>query len=149
MSLINRPNLDQYFMEIATVVAKRSTCLRNQVGALFVKNKRILSTGYNGAPAGLEHCDVVGCARENVESGTRHELCRAVHAEQNAIIQAARYGINITGASIYVNTQPCVVCAKMLINAGIEEIVYQNPYPDELAMSMLEEAGMKLRVFEG
>ena len=149
MPSIERPGLDEYFMEIAIVVAKRSTCLRNQVGALFVKNKRILTTGYNGAPAGLDHCDVVGCAREGVQSGTRHELCRAVHAEQNAIIQAARYGINITGASIYITTQPCVVCAKMLINAGIEEIVYQNPYPDELAMSMLEEAGMQLRIFEG
>ena len=148
MPSIERPGLDEYFMEIAIVVAKRSTCLRNQMGALFVKNKRILTTGYNGAPAGLDHCDVVGCAREGVQSGTRHELCRAVHAEQNAIIQAARYGINITGASIYVNTQPCIVCAKMLINAGIDEIVYQNPYPDELAMSMLEEAGMKLRVFD-
>ena len=148
MPSLERPGLDEYFMEIAIVVAKRSTCLRNQMGALFVKNKRILTTGYNGAPAGLEHCDVVGCAREGVPSGTRHELCRAVHAEQNAIIQAARYGINITGASIYITTQPCVVCAKMLINAGIEEIVYQNPYPDELAMSMLEEAGIRIRVFE-
>jgi dCMP deaminase len=97
MPPIIRPDLDQYFMEIATVVAKRSTCMRNQVGALFVKNKRILSTGYNGAPSGLDHCDLVGCARENVESGTRHELCRAVHAEQNAIIQAALHGISIEG----------------------------------------------------
>jgi dCMP deaminase len=97
MSPLDRPTLDQYFMEIATVVAKRSTCLRNHVGALFVKNKRILSTGYNGAPAGLEHCDMVGCARENVASGTCHELCRAVHAEQNAIIQAALHGISIEG----------------------------------------------------
>lgn len=96
MTAIPRPTLDQYFMEIAAVVAKRSTCLRNQVGAVLVRDKRILSTGYNGAPAGLEHCDSVGCAREGVESGTRHELCRAVHAEQNAIIQAALHGIERT-----------------------------------------------------
>jgi len=100
MSALGRPTIDEYFMEIATVVAKRSTCLRNHVGALFVKNKRILSTGYNGAPSGLVHCDVVGCAREGVASGTRHELCRAVHAEQNAIIQAALHGISIEGADI-------------------------------------------------
>lgn len=100
MSPLPRPTLDQYFMEIAAVVAKRSTCLRNQVGAVLVRDKRILSTGYNGAPAGLEHCDSVGCAREGVESGTRHELCRAVHAEQNAIIQAALHGIGIEGATL-------------------------------------------------
>ena len=106
MPSIERPGLDEYFMEIAIVVAKRSTCLRNQVGALFVKNKRILTTGYNGAPAGLEHCDVVGCAREGVQSGTRHELCRAVHAEQNAIIQAALHGISIGGSTFYAPTSP-------------------------------------------
>ena len=108
------------------------------------------ATGYNGVPTGMRHCAETGCLRQQlgVPSGQRHEICRGLHAEQNAIIQAARYGINITGASIYVNTQPCIVCAKMLINAGIDEIVYQNPYPDELAMSMLEEAGMKLRVFD-
>ena len=129
--LDHRPSWDEYFMTLANEVATRTTCMRRAVGAVIVKDRRILATGYNGVP-----------------SGQRHEICRGLHAEQNAIIQAARYGINITGASIYVNTQPCIVCAKMLINAGIEEIVYQNPYPDELAMSMLEEAGMKLRVFD-
>ena len=111
---------------------------------------RLTRYRYNGVPTGLTHCSETGCLREQlgVPSGQRHEICRGLHAEQNAIIQAARYGINIAGATIYVNTQPCVVCAKMLINAGITEIVYQNPYPDELAMSMLEEAGMKLRVFD-
>ena len=115
-----------------------------------MKDRRILATGYNGVPTGLTHRSETGCLREQlgVPSGQRHEICRGLHAEQNAIIQAARYGINIAGATIYVNTQPCVVCAKMLINAGIDELVYQNPYPDELAMSMLEEAGMKLRVFD-
>ena len=145
---------DKRFMEVASLIATWASCYQpdRKIGAVIVKNKRILTTGYNGAPAGIRTCVERGeCMRkkQGIASGTRHELCYAIHAEQNAIIQAARYGINITGASIYVNTQPCVVCAKMLINAGIEEIVYQNPYPDELAMSMLEEAGMKLRVFEG
>ena len=141
---------DEYFMTLATEVATRTTCLRRGVGALIVKDRRILATGYNGVPTGMRHCAETGCLRQQlgVPSGQRHEICRGLHAEQNAIIQAARYGINITGASIYITTQPCVVCAKMLINAGIQEIVYQNPYPDELAMSMLEEAGMKLRVYE-
>jgi dCMP deaminase len=144
MSAIIRPTLDEYFMEIATVVAKRSTCLRNQVGALFVKNKRILSTGYNGAPAGLDHCDVVGCARENVASGTRHELCRAVHAEQNAIIQAALHGISIEGATLYCTHQPCILCAKMMINARIEKVVYRQSYPDGTALDFLEQAGIEV-----
>jgi dCMP deaminase len=144
MSLIDRPTLDEYFMEIATVVARRSTCLRNQVGALFVKNKRILSTGYNGAPAGLEHCDVVGCAREGVASGTRHELCRAVHAEQNAIIQAALHGISIEGATLYCTHQPCILCAKMMINARIAKVVYQRSYPDGTALDFLQQAGIEV-----
>jgi dCMP deaminase len=144
MSLINRPTLDQYFMEIATVVAKRSTCLRNQVGALFVKNKRILSTGYNGAPSGLEHSDVVGCAREDVASGTRHELCRAVHAEQNAIIQAALHGISIEGATLYCTHQPCILCAKMMINARVTKVVYQLSYPDGTALDFLRQAGIEV-----
>ena len=148
MSPINRPNLDQYFMEIATVVAKRSTCLRNQVGALFVKNKRILSTGYNGAPSGLEHCDVVGCAREGVASGTRHELCRAVHAEQNAIIQAANYGISIRSGTLYTTNFPCSICTKMLINAGIENIIYQDGYPDPLARELVRGSKIKVKKFQ-
>ena len=131
----NRPSWDEYFMKMANDVATRTTCLRRGVGAVIVKDRRILATGYNGVPTGLTHCSETGCLREQlgVPSGQRHEICRGLHAEQNAIIQAARYGINIAGATIYVNTQPCVVCAKMLINAGITEIVYQNPYPDELS----------------
>jgi dCMP deaminase len=144
MSTIDRPDLDEYFMEIASVVAKRSTCLRNQVGALFVKNKRLLTTGYNGAPAGLQHCDEVGCAREGVASGTRHELCRAVHAEQNAIIQAALHGVSIEGATLYCTHQPCVLCAKMLINARISRVVYSRSYPDDTALRFLAQAGVEV-----
>lgn len=137
--------MDEYFMEIATVVAKRSTCLRNQVGALFVKNKRILATGYNGAPAGIKHCDEVGCAREGVASGTRHELCRAVHAEQNAIIQAAIHGVSIEGATLYCTHQPCILCAKMMINARIHTVVYRQSYPDDTALDFLHQAGVDVR----
>ena len=142
MSTIDRPDLDEYFMEIASVVAKRSTCLRNQVGALFVKNKRLLTTGYNGAPAGLQHCDEAGCAREGVASGTRHELCRAVHAEQNAIIQAALHGVSIEGATLYCTHQPCVLCAKMLINTKVTRVVYNQSYPDDTALRFLAQAGV-------
>jgi dCMP deaminase len=142
MKSIERPSSDDYFMEIASVVAKRSTCLRNQVGALFVRNKRILTTGYNGAPSGLEHCDVVGCAREGVASGTHHELCRAVHAEQNAIIQAALHGISIERATLYCTHQPCILCAKMMINARVTKVVYQLSYPDVTALDFLRQAGI-------
>ena len=147
----HRPSWDQYFMTLANQVATRTTCVRRGVGCVLVRDKRILATGYNGAPTGLRHCFETGCLRQqlHVPSGQKHELCRALHAEQNALIQAARYGISVEGATLYVNTQPCVLCAKMIINAGIVEVVYQNPYPDELAMSMLEEAGMCIRVFEG
>ena len=146
-----RPSWDEYFMTLANQVATRTTCVRRGVGCVLTRDKRILATGYNGAPTGLRHCFEVGCLRQqlNVPSGQKHELCRALHAEQNALIQAARYGINVEGATLYVNTQPCVLCAKMIINAGIVEVVYQNPYPDELALSMLEESGMRIRVFEG
>ena len=144
MKSIERPSSDDYFMEIASVVAKRSTCLRNQVGALFVRNKRILTTGYNGAPSGLDHCDTVGCAREGVASGTHHELCRAVHAEQNAIIQAALHGISIEGATLYCTHQPCILCAKMMINARVTKVVYQLSYPDGTALDFLRQAGIEV-----
>lgn len=136
-------------MTLANQVASRTTCLRRAVGAVIVKDRRILATGYNGVPTGIAHCAEVGCLREQlgVPSGQRHEICRGLHAEQNAIIQAARFGTDIDGASIYVNTQPCVVCAKMLINAGIKEIVYQNPYPDELSQQMLAESGILCREY--
>ncbi|HZX20934.1 MAG TPA: dCMP deaminase family protein [Clostridia bacterium] len=139
-----RPSWDEYFMEIAEVVKTRSTCLRRQVGAVIVKDKQILSTGYNGAPTGLKHCEEVGCLRQqlNIPSGEKHELCRGLHAEQNAIIQASLHGVKIEGATIYVTTQPCSVCAKMLINSGIKRLVYTGDYPDELADQMLKESGI-------
>ena len=144
-----RPSWDEYFMDITRRVATRSTCLRRAVGAILVHDKRIIASGYNGGPSGLAHCLDIGCLREKlgIPSGQQHELCRGIHAEQNAIIQAARYGVSIEGSVLYCTTQPCTQCTKMLINAGIVEVVYQNPYPDELAMSMLEESGMRLRVF--
>ena len=133
----DRLDIDSYFMEIAQVVARRSTCLRRQIGAVIVKGKQIVSTGYNGSPTGHPHCAVVGCAREDVPSGQRSELCRAVHAEQNAINFAARYGIPIDGATIYSTTFPCSWCAKSIVNAGIVRVVYQNDYPDPLAKEIL------------
>lgn len=143
-----RPSWDEYFANLAQQVSSRTTCVRRAVGAVIVKDNRILATGYNGVPEGMEHCGKVGCLREKlgVPSGERQEICRGLHAEQNAIIQAARYGIDISGAKIYITTQPCITCAKMLINAGITEIIYANPYPDELSLGMLEEAGIPYRV---
>lgn len=141
-----RPSWDDYFMRITKEVAKRSTCLRRQVGAILVKDKHILTTGYNGAPTGLPHCDDVGCLRERlaVPSGERAELCRGLHAEQNAIIQAAVHGVQIRGATVYSTTQPCILCTKMLINAGVVRIVYEGSYPDELSRSMMDEAGLEI-----
>ena len=134
----------EYFMNITYLVSGRSTCLRRRVGAVLVKNKRILATGYNGAPAGVPHCLEVGCLREQVgiPSGQRHEICRGLHAEQNVIIQAAVHGINISGAELYCTTHPCVLCSKMLINCGVRHILYAEDYPDELATQMLREAGV-------
>lgn len=132
-----RPDIDSYFMEIAQVVAHRSTCLRRQIGAVIVKGKQIVSTGYNGAPAGHPHCLEVGCAREGIPSGQRSELCRAAHAEQNAITFAARYGIAIEGATIYTTTYPCSWCAKSIVNSGIARVVYQNHYPDPQSDTIL------------
>ena len=142
-----RVSWDEYFMEIAEIVKTRSTCIRRQIGAVIVKDNRIITTGYNGAPSGCRHCTEIGsCYRRehNIPSGERHELCRALHAEQNAIIQAARIGNTTDGATIYVTNQPCVICAKMCINAGIKRIVYKDSYPDPLAVEMLEEAGIEL-----
>jgi len=134
-------------MQIARLMAERSTCLRRQVGAVIVRDRRILTTGYNGAPTGMRHCEEVGCLREklDVPSGKMHELCRGLHAEQNAIIQAAVFGVSIKGAEIYCTNVPCIICAKMLINAGIgKRICYQDGYPDELALEMLQEASVQL-----
>lgn len=140
-----RPSWDDYFMEIVELVKTRSTCLRRQVGALIVIDRRILATGYNGAPAGCRHCSEVGCLREEmgIPSGQRHELCRATHAEQNAFVQAAQMGVSVAGGTLYITHQPCVLCAKMAINAGIKRIVYRGDYPDELSLQLLDEAGVK------
>lgn len=145
-----RPSWDQYFIDITHLVATRSTCLRRQVGALLVKNRNILATGYNGTPSGISHCEDTGCLRErlNVPSGERHELCRGLHAEQNAIIHAARHGVNIDGATLYCTTMPCVICTKMLINAGVERIVYEEGYADQLAQEMMAETGIEICRFE-
>lgn len=146
----NRPTLDEYFMEIAEVVAKRSTCLRNNVGAVIVRDKRILSTGYNGAPRDMEHCLEIGCIRDqqNIASGTRHELCRAVHAEQNAIIQSALHGVSVEGATLYCTHQPCILCAKMIINSKIKRVVYSNKYPDDEAINFLKKACVEINIFK-
>ena len=135
---MQRPSWDQYFMDIAFEVAKRSTCSRAQVGAIIVRDRRILTTGYNGAPAGLPHCSEVGCLM--IEGHCR----RTLHAEQNAIIQGALHGVSVAGGTLYVTHQPCITCAKMIINGGIERVVYGGQYPDELAMSFLEQAGVEL-----
>lgn len=142
-----RPSWDQYFLEVAALVSKRSTCVRRQVGAVLVKDKKILATGYNGAPSGLRHCIDTLCIRERlkVPSGQRHELCRGLHAEQNVLLQAALYGTSTKESVLYVTNQPCVICAKMLINAGIKEIIIMDGYPDELARKFLKEAGIKVK----
>ncbi|WP_243371191.1 cytidine/deoxycytidylate deaminase family protein [Geotalea sp. SG265] len=141
---MSRPSWDEYFMEITRLVAKRSTCLRRQVGAVVVKDKNILATGYNGAPSGVSHCLDVGCLREKlaIPSGERHELCRGLHAEQNAIIQAAKHGTGIEGSTLYCTTMPCIICSKMIINAGIKRVVFEAGYPDQLAEEMVGESGV-------
>ena len=141
------PSWDEYFMTIVRDVATRSTCRRRKVGAILVKDKRIIATGYNGGPTGLAHCLEIGCLREQlgIPSGQQHELCRGVHAEQNAIIQAARYGVHTDGSVLYCTTQPCVQCTKMLLNAGVTEIVFSEGYPDGLALQLLEESGITVR----
>ena len=141
-----RPSWEEYFMDIAILVGKRSTCLRRAVGALIVKDKRILATGYNGAPSGIRHCGDVGCLRKamNIESGQRHELCRGIHAEQNAIIQAAYHGVRIKDATLYCTNLPCSICTKMIINAGIKKIYYQEGYADDLSKDMLAEAEIEV-----
>jgi len=149
METRTRPGWDEYFMEMAALTARRSTCLRRQVGAVIVQDRHIVATGYNGAPRGIKHCEERGgCIREKlkVPSGERHELCMALHAEQNSIIQAATLGVSIEDATIYITHQPCVICAKMIINAGIRRIVVKEGYPDKLSVDILKEAGLKIVV---
>ena len=142
-----RPSWDEYFMKVALLVAERSTCLRRRVGAALVKDRQILATGYNGAPRGITHCDVAGCLREKlkVPSGQRHEICRGLHAEQNVILQAAWHGVSVRDSILYITNSPCSICAKMLINAGIREIVVLDEYPDKMALEFLKESGIKIR----
>ncbi len=146
-----RPDWKEYFMQITELVATRTTCSRRAVGAVVVKDNRILSTGYNGAPAGTAHCLDIGCMREamKIPSGERQELCRGIHAEQNAIVQAARFGVSLFDSEIYVTTQPCITCAKLIVNVGIKKVIYKNPYPDNLALSFFKEAGVEVEVYKG
>lgn len=146
MTQDSRASWPQYFMDIAFLVSERSTCLRRQVGAVAVKDKRILATGYNGAPSGVAHCLESGCLRQElgIPSGQRHEICRGIHAEQNVIIQAAMHGISLRGAELYCTTFPCFICSKMLINCGIRRIWVSENYPDEFSASMLREAGVEV-----
>jgi len=139
-----RPDWDEYFLQLAVLVATRATCLRRQVGAVLVKNERIISTGYNGAARGLGHCCELGCLRTElaIPSGQRYELCRGVHAEQNAIINAAYYGAATQGATLYCTTQPCLICSRMIINAGLIRVVHGGNFQDDLALQFLAEAGI-------
>ncbi len=147
---IIRPSWDQYFMGVAFLVCERSTCLRRKVGAVLTKDKQILATGYNGAPKGIPHCEITGCLREElgIPSGQRHEICRGLHAEQNVILQAASFGVSTKGSILYVTNTPCSICAKMIINAGILEVVIANEYPDKMAIDFLKQANVKLRKIE-
>jgi dCMP deaminase len=146
MRVHTRPDWDTYFMDMAVLASRRSSCLRRAVGAVLVKDRRLLATGYNGVPSGVTHCEVTGCLREklNVPSGERHELCRGLHAEQNAIIQAAFHGVSIRDAVLYCTNLPCIICAKMLINAGVRRVVYLEGYADALTEEMFREVGMEL-----
>ena len=143
----NRPNVDEYFMEIARLAAQRSTCMRRKVGAVIVKNKRILATGYNGVPKGIEHCTDRECIRTElgVPTGERHELCRGIHAEQNAIIQAAIFGISVQDGVIYATNYPCSFCTKMIINAGLTEVIYDKEYESQLSTALFRESGVRVR----
>ncbi len=145
--ITKRPCWDEYFLEISGLVSKRSTCLRRKVGALIVKDKRILATGYNGTPRGLPHCSETGCLREKLDipPGERHELCRGLHAEQNALLQASLHGVSVKDGILYCTNQPCIICAKMLINAGIKEVVTEDGYPDKMAMDFFNQAGILIR----
>jgi dCMP deaminase len=149
-SKIQRPSWDEYFMKLAALVAERSTCLRHNVGAVIVKGKRVLTTGYNGAARNMDCCLDLGCLRDElgIPSGTRHEICRAIHAEQNAIIQAGIHGINIDGATMYCTHTPCMICAKMIVNSGLKEVISYHDYADEEARKFLIEANVKLKKIE-
>lgn len=141
---------DEYFMQMVSITLKRSTCLRRQAGAVLVKQNRVISTGYNGVPRGLEHCEVVGCLRNKLKipSGQRQEICRAAHAEENTIVQCALHGVSTKGATLYTTFTPCTQCAKMIINAGIKRVVCASNYPDELGTQLLKESDIQLDIFK-
>lgn len=143
---LERPSWTEYFMGIADLVATRSTCIRRKVGAILVKERRILCSGYNGAPSKIAHCLETGCLRDQMKipSGEKHELCRGVHAEQNAIIQAACHGISVSGATLYCTDQPCSICAKMIINAGITSVYFRKQYNDSMSIEMFKQAEITL-----
>ncbi|MFW5809530.1 MAG: deoxycytidylate deaminase [Halanaerobium sp.] len=147
---MNRPDWNEYFMEMAELAATRASCIRRKVGAVLVKNKKVLATGYNGAPKDIPHCEVTGCLREKLEipSGQRHEICRGVHAEQNLVAQAAFHGVKAEGATVYCTHQPCIICTKILINAGVEKIYFKNPYSDPFAEKLLEESKVEFLKYE-
>ena len=146
---MHRPDWNQYFMEMAELAATRASCLRRKVGAVLVKNKKVLATGYNGAPKDITHCEVTGCLREEMEvpSGERHEICRGVHAEQNLVAQAAFNGVKTEDSTVYCTHQPCIICTKILINAGVNKIYFKNPYSDQFAEKLLEESEIELLKF--
>jgi len=148
MNKIARPDVDEYFLKIASVVAERSTCRRHHVGAVAVRNKHILSTGYNGAAAGLKDCLQLGCLRDElgIPSGTRQEICRGIHAEQNAIIQASLHGVSLEGATVYCTHTPCILCAKMLANARIKQFVTFGSYADDAFIQLFREAGIEVDI---
>jgi len=145
-----RKSWDRYFMDICRLVSERSTCLRRHVGAVLVRDKRMLCTGYNGAPAGMKHCAAGGCLRDvlGIAPGERIEICRGIHAEQNALVQAAAFGIKVSGATLYCTHEPCITCGKMLLNSGIRDFVVAERYPDDFGRKLLEEAGVKVKVLE-
>ncbi len=150
--MTDRPGFDEYFMDFARVAEKRSSCLRRKVGAVLVRDKHVLSTGYNGAPSGLDNCLEIGSCLRNelkVPSGERHELCRAVHAEQNAVIQCALHGVSTKGSTLYTTASPCIICAKILINAGVKRVVYCDEYPNKEAFQMMKDAGLQIEKFGG
>ena len=145
---MTRPDSDEYFLKIASVVAERSTCRRHHVGAVAVRNKHILATGYNGAPSGFKDCLELGCLRDElgIPSGERQEICRGIHAEQNVIIQASLHGVSLEGSTIYATHTPCILCAKMLVNAKIERYVSFGKYNDDAFRSLFKEAGIELDI---
>ena len=147
---MNRPDWNEYFMRMAELAAERSTCTRRKVGAVLVKDKRVLATGYNGAPKKIPHCEETGCLRKqlNIPSGQRHEICRGIHAEQNLIAQSAVHGVKTEGATVYCTNQPCIICAKLLINAGIKKIYYKKPYNDQFPMQILKQSNVIIKLLE-